>query len=466
MIQIDPIRLARQNEALDKWEANDYNGIADHYPGVGKTFLAILAIERFEKRFKSTYVISVPNDIILKQWLNVINSFPIHLKQRIIIKTKGQLLSENLTYKDVGLFIVDEIHEYTTETALTLLDKSIIQYKAFLGLTGTTNHINFKNVLKYHKIFDVISEYEAKSKGFIAEMLEYNLGLELVGKELTTYENLSNLINQLMPLFDSNLKKAEYICYGGINPRDGQRYQGGQWAMTLAIQKGWSKNLDINIPEHKEIDNKYNPSSFISNANLLLQVVNRRKKLLAEVSIKEQAVVKLLKKFNNTKSIVFSESTKFADRIGLLLNENNIKTAVFHSKLKPVMKPGKTGKLIKFGAIRLKKEALEGLKNGSITVLSTTKALDKGLNIPDLRFSIIASGTSSIDQETQRKARTGRKENNNDDPVLNVNLYIKNTQDEVWLRKRQENNNTSPIYVDNIEDISYRPQPNFTYEDL
>jgi superfamily II DNA or RNA helicase len=115
---------------------------------------------------------------------------------------------------------------------------------------------------------------------------------------------------------------------------------------------------------------------------------------------------------------------------------------------------------------RLKKEAIEGLTTGRYTVLSTTKALDKGLNIPDIRFSIIASGTSSIDQETQRKARAGRKETESDDPVLNINLYIKNTQDEVWLRKRQENNNTSPIFVDKIEDISYRPQPNFTYEDL
>lgn len=93
--------------------------------------------------------------------------------------------------------------------------------------------------------------------------------------------------------------------------------------------------------------------------------------------------------------------------------------------------------------------------------------MDKGLNIPDLRFSIITSGTSSIDQETQRKARAGRKEAHSDDPVLNVNLYIKDTQDEIWLRKRQENNNTSPIFVEKLEDIVYKPQPNyFNIDDL
>jgi len=461
MIQIDPKRLERQQEALDKWALNGYSGIADHYPGTGKTFLAMLAIERFEKIIKSTYIISVPNDIIYKQWIKLIESFPIHLKQRILVKTKQQLINENIFYRDVGLFIIDEIHEYTTENAQCLLDKSIIQHKAFLGLTGTTNHINFRNVLKYFTIFDTLSEYEAKSKGFIAEMIEYNLGLDLDTKEQTVYENYSTLINQLMPLFDNNLKKAEYICYGGINPRDGIKYQSGQWAMALAVQKGWSNKLDLNIPEHKEIDRKFNPSSFISNANLLLQIVNRRKKLLADAEVKQRTTIKLIKKFPKTKTIVFSESTKFADKVGVLLTEAKIANAVFHSKLKFVMKPGKTGKLIKFGAVRLKREAIDGLINGTIDVLSTTKSLDKGLNIPDLRFSIIASGTSSIDQETQRKARIGRKEDTSDDPVLNVNLYIKNTQDEVWLRKRQEENNTVPVYVDNIEDISYRPQPNY-----
>lgn len=467
MIQIDPLRLARQNEALDKWEQANYNGIADHYPGVGKTFLALLAIERYEKLVKSTYVISVPNDVIYKQWVKTLAPFPVHLKNRIVIKTKGQLLSEKLTYKDVGLFIIDEIHEYTTENAEPLLDKTIVQYKAFLGLTGTTNHANFRNVLKHQKVFDIISEYEAKSKGFIAEMIEYNWGLELGERDAKTYENYTNLMNQLMPLFDNNLKKAEYIVYGGINPRDGLKYQSGQWAMALAMQKGWNNKLDLNIPDHREIDNKFNPSAFITNANLLLQIVNRRKKLLSEVKVKEEAVLKLVKKFSNTKTIVFSESTRFADRVGLVLNENNIPTGVFHSKLKTTMKPGKGGKLIKFGIIRLKKEAMDGLANGNLKVLSTTKALDKGLNIPDLRFSIIASGSTSIDQETQRKARIGRKEAESDDPVLNVNLYIKNTQDEVWLRKRQENNNSAPVFVDKIEDISYRPQPNyFNYDDL
>ena len=93
--------------------------------------------------------------------------------------------------------------------------------------------------------------------------------------------------------------------------------------------------------------------------------------------------------------------------------------------------------------------------------------MDKGLDVLDLRFSIITSGTTSINQEIQRKSRAGRKEVDNDDPVLHVNLYFKDTQDELWLRKRQQNNSTAPIFIETVEEVSYRPQPNyFNYEDL
>ena len=109
MLELDPLRVARQEECIDKWAKNDYNGIADWYPGTGKTYLAILAIQRVEKMFKSNYIISVPNDIIYKQWIKLLQQFPVHLKNRIIVKTKGTLITENIKYKDVGLYIIDEI---------------------------------------------------------------------------------------------------------------------------------------------------------------------------------------------------------------------------------------------------------------------------------------------------------------------------------------------------------------------
>ena len=46
MLELDPLRVARQEECIDKWAKNNYNGIADWYPGTGKTYLAILAIQR------------------------------------------------------------------------------------------------------------------------------------------------------------------------------------------------------------------------------------------------------------------------------------------------------------------------------------------------------------------------------------------------------------------------------------
>lgn len=467
MLQINQLKLERQKQTLLLWENNKHDGVVDYYPGTGKTFLGILAIQRLEEKHKGVYVISVPNDVILKQWKGYIDKLPKNLQSRILLKTKSMLLTENIIYKDVLLLIIDEIHEYTTENSEALLNGTIVYSKCFLGLTGTTSHINFKNVTQHHPIIDVVSEQEAKSKGFVAEMIEYNLGLKLDGKELQTYDNYSSAITKNMALFNNNLRLVTLVVYGGKHPETGISYPSGQWAMSIAVKNGWHNKLDLNIPSHKEIDNKYNPSAVISNANFLMQIVNRRKKFLAEHKAKEETVLKLVKQFKGVKTIIFSESTRFADRMGIILNENRIPTVTFHSKLKTVLKPGKTGKLIKYGVGRLKTEAIDAIKNGLADVISTTKALDKGLDVLDLRFSIITSGTTSINQEIQRKSRAGRKEVDNDDPVLHVNLYFKDTQDELWLRKRQQNNSTAPIFIETVEEVSYRPQPNyFNYEDL
>ena len=467
MLEINQVKLERQKWTLHLWKNAGYKGVADYYPGTGKTFLGILAIDETEETIKGVYVISTPNDIILKQWASYIVNLPKHLQNRIVLKTKNQLLTENIIYKDVSAFIIDEIHECTTESNEPLLNGTIVYAKRILGLTGTTGHVNFKNVTKYLPIIDVISEQEAKSKGFVAEMIEYNLALTLNEKELITYNNYSDAISKNMVLFNNNLRLVTFVCYGGKHPDTGVTYPSGQWAMSIAMQNGWHNKLDLNIPNHKEIDRVYNPSAIISNAHFLMIIINKRKKFLSDLKIKEETVLKLVKKFKGVKTIVFSESTAFADRIGIKLNENKIPTVVFHSKLKTVYKPGKTGKLIKFGAGRLKTEAIDAIKHGLADVISTTKALDKGLDVLDLRFSIITSGTTSINQEIQRKSRAGRKEAENDDPVLHVNLYVKDTVDEKWLNTRQQNNATKPIFVDSIEAISYRPQPNyFTYEDL
>lgn len=467
-MQINQDKLNRQNIGIDKWEEQNHKGILYWATGVGKTFATQLAIKRLEKIDKQTYVIAVPSSELEKQWKEKIHGFPINLKDRIIIKTVQGLLASNLNY-DVGTLIVDELHEFSSDERIKVVNGTLIKYKNFLGLTANADDKNFRPLDRLFRVVDMISKEEAKEKGWIANSVEYNLSLDFTESELEKYNKYTKIIEDLMPKFQKDVGLAFKVMSGGKD-KFGKYWSGSHYAMALARKMGWHTKLNLDLESNKKIDDLWNPSFFISWARMLTVAVRNRKELLYNAKNKQSAVLSLVKKFNKVKTIIFSESTQFSDEIAELLNSKGHTTVVYHSKLKATMKPGKTGKLIKFGVGRLKKEAIEKISNGSARILSTTKALDRGLDIPDLRFSITASGTQGTTQYNQRDGRNGRKEEGLEDTdcVLNVTLYIKDTQEEIWVRNRQSKSNQKQIYVDYLDEVTYTPPSNyeFTLNDL
>lgn len=464
-MQIDESRLIRQEQGIDKLEANKYDGILYWHTGVGKTFGTQLVIKRLEAIKRHTYLITVTSPQLEKQWKEKLNGYPKHLVERIIVKTDATMLSEDLFY-EVDMHIVDEVHKFHTEERLKILNGTLVKSKMFLGLTASADDKNFRPIIRLHKVVDIITEQEAEENGWISKYVEYNLALQLNESEKETYDKFSDTINKLMPKFYKDIGYANNVIRGGKD-KNGKYCTGSNWAMAIAYKNGWRTDLNLDLKEFRDIDNLYNPSIIINDARRLTNAVRFRAELLHNATAKYNAVLDLVKKFNKVKTIIFSESTTFADKVGLILNRNNHKTVVFHSKLKTVMRPGKSGKLIKFGLGRLKKEALDAIENNLARIISTAKSLDTGTDIPDLRMSVTASGTQNLTQNKQRKGRATRAEEEKN-PVLLVNLYMEDTQDEVWLNNRQSNNINKPIKVNSVDEIEYTPPANyeFTLNDL
>ncbi len=471
-MQINPEQLARQQQGAQIWYDNDKDGILDYATGVGKTFTTSLCMKMIEEHERTTYVVVVPSAPLEVQWNKKISEFfPKHLINRIVVKTVHKVLEDNLLY-EVGMLIIDEIHEFTTEDRLKLLDGSIIKSKYFLGLTASGDDKNFTKVLKYRRIVDHISYSEAKDKGFVADFIEYNLGLNLTPAEKEQYDKVTETINKLLPKFENNLDYAQKVMSGGKD-KNNNYYSGIGWAYGLAVKKGWNSSLNTALESHRKIDELWNPNLFVGWAKTLINAIRRRKDLLYNSTAKYNTTIELVERFDKVKTIIFSESTIFADKIAVGLNNRGQRTVVYHSNLKTIMKTSpKSGKLIKYGKIRQKTEALDDIRTGKARVLSTATSLDRGLDIPDLRFSITASATQNPTQTKQRTGRSTRKEQDGsssaDMPVLLVNLYMVDTQDEIWLRRRQENNTNTPIVVSSVDDILYTPPANieFTLADL
>ena len=78
-----------------------------------------------------------------------------------------------------------------------------------------------------------------------------------------------------------------------------------------------------------------------------------------------------------------------------------------------------------------------------------------------IRLALTTSGTQNPTQYNQRRGRAVRVEDDNQDIiVLVINLYVKNTIDEKWLRVRQAKSNNVVYWVDSIDDINYNPKNN------
>ena len=464
-MNVDKIREERQLEGVEKWIKHQCKGTLYYATGVGKTYTALLAIDRVEKTRKPVYLITVDSAEVALQWERQIKArYSLNTQDRIVVKTAQTLLSEDIIY-NVDVFIVDESHSYDTEERRKLLNGTLVKYKAILALTASADDKSYKYISQYAPVIDVITEEEAKEKGFIAEFTEYNVSLSLSANEQINYDRFTKIIEEELPKFNRDLKLAQYCLTGGKDMKSGMYFAGYNWALGLAVKKGWREGLDLSHENYKLVDDLWNPTKIVGYANRLMKGIRLRRELLINCQAKYDMTTKLIDKFDNVKTIVFSESTDFADKIYDTIT-NKHKAVVYHSKLKTILRPSeKSGKFIKIGATRRKREAVEAISSGKARVIVTSKALDKGFDVSDLRLGITASGTQNPTQYKQRGGRVKRKELNifGDCTVLLINLYVKNSQDEKWLKKRQSNALHNIIEVSNIDDITYTPPSNVAY---
>ena len=469
-MNINKDKLDRQLIGVDKWfNSSKYGAIKDkrgagvYVMGFGKTYLAILVIKRlFEENPLTNIVIIVPANV-LQQWEDTLKENLYKKELKLISLFTPHYIVNNEFRIQTDVLIVDEMHEcYSTELC-KVIDKTYIRYSDNLGLTGTYED-NTNRHLRYKELFPVIDRIDEKEgieKGYIAPYIEFNIAVTLTEEEQALNERYSKEIANSMSKFPKGygFDLASKCLKGGKDKR-GIKYEGKNYVYAYAHKKGWRRDLDLSVPYNREINDLWNPSKIFGYATNLFNSVRNRKTLLYNASNKIKICIELCEKFSNLKTIVFSQSTNFADKLDLLLNdkEKNV-SVVYHSQLQTIMLPSpKTGKLIKFGGVRLKRRAIERIKTGESRIICTASSLDKGFDVQDMGLGITASGTSNFNQYKQRGGRTKRIDIFNKNKLaLLVNLYIVNSQEEKWLKERQSKSNNKVYWVSSVDEISFSP---------
>lgn len=451
-MEIDKNRLKRQHKALYAWYKNNYEGTFEWATGTGKSFLAILAIKHLLKKYEGKFIstlIVVPTDYLRKQWQAHIKD---HQIPNATVETVHNII-KNEHYFDI--LVLDEVHSYTGGKEFSKVF-DCVKRQFTIGLTAKERDEPEEQQLleKHAPIVDKLPLEEALKRGYVSKFTVYNLGLTLDKTTQQKYDRLNKSFIKYFSTFDFNL--------------------------TLMFNAIGDDTVCENLAKELQWDPKIVKIHAV-NANRVMQ---QRKEMLYNAEILKETAINIIEKFPNKKIITFSEVTATADELQEKLKEKEFDSGVYHSSLATEVR-NKSGKLIarakkvdgktkykdrkgdiytwkqlkfaykndkleRFSQKRLKKQVIEDYKNDKINILNTARALNVGANIPGIDVAILCSFNSSTIDSIQRTGRAIRKVEGK--RAIEINLYIKNSQSEKWLKNKQKQT-PNVKWINSIDEI-------------
>jgi len=517
---INKSKYVRQIESINKWIANGYNGALELTMQFGKTLIGAIATEIFRKENKDVIII-VPSEAIYRQWKLRFAEYAEYLDDNLTIISKDYIegkevrlftsheIINNKTRLDTDLLIIDELHKFTSDERLKILDGTFVKYSNILALTGTYPRDKkvFSIISNLCPIVDTITEKEAIDRGWISDFIEYNLAVNLSDTDKVKYEKFSEPIKETLELFKTTDKlfvdgqnnpifnsSFDVItgCLYGKNTKYG-RIDADALRRLLARKQGWSSDLDMNIEYNAQRDLYWNPNNIYDRVKKFMNQVRNRHEILINNVPKMKQVIEIFNKYTEP-TICFNESTSFADRlcdeINSLFNtekqENWLKdiATVYHSKAKRVLIDSETGNPITykggsrkgqikiFGEASIKADAIAGMASGRYYFISTVKSLSEGFSLPKLSQVITTGGDTNPTRYKQQNGRGKTLDFFNPEKVTRIiNIYIddfdslitkdKNelpirimSRDKSKLIARQSDSKHTIIWVNSVDEIS------------
>ncbi|SIN35488.1 DEAD/DEAH box helicase [Micromonospora cremea] len=133
-------------------------------------------------------------------------------------------------------------------------------------------------------------------------------------------------------------------------------------------------------------------SDLVSGEERRPRLLIRRARVANDALVRIPVAVRLLERHRGERSLIFHESIEAAEGIADLLSTRGHSVTLYHSGI---------------GA-SMRRENLRLFRRGVYDVLVTCKALDEGINIPEVRVAIIAAASASDRQRIQRLGRVLR----------------------------------------------------------
>lgn len=339
-----------QAEALVKWKQNRGRGVVVLPTGAGKTEVALMAIA---DRQRATLVVAPTLDLV-RQWHTAMSErFGVDVG--IVGGGEHTVLPLTVTTYDsawahmehlgnrFGLVVFDECHHLVSDSYAMAARLCLSPYR--LGLSATPERSDGKDLLLNTLVGPIVLRREItelEGQGFLADYDTETIVVELSAEDRIAWEAARATYKAF--LLDSNI--------------------------SLGGPRGW--------------DNFIRRAAGSKEGRAALAAWRLQKRLAHASDKKLDVVDELITRHPGQRTLIFTD-------------DNATAFAVSRRFLVPVITH----------QTKLKERAslLAAFSDGSLPILSTSRVLNEGVDVPDAQIAIIISGTGSTREHVQRLGR-------------------------------------------------------------
>lgn len=487
-------RSKRQWEFIIKWLPT-CRATIEACTGFGKSRIATHVMKLLRRNHQDRKVIVVvPTKVLQQQWQNGLES--LGLAENTEVWIINSLIKQRSL--NCSLLILDEIHRYASKTFKKVFD--VTTYEFVLGLTALLARKDGKHTLLNERapIRDRIPLALARQKGWVAEYRHYNLGIDMESEEAEAYEKMEDMFSRAMDKFQRDFDLMKKCSYG-LEPKFNRLPTVVSYAMSL----GWRGNRLRVAKENVEYNatarrgrkrsiwgndrHEFSPKYLYTWAVIGMRSMRQMREFIEKHEAKLTIGLELIEKLNR-RTITFAQSIETAERVAQHFGNHAV---MYHSRMtsqleetyqykhyktqrgvdnfvdkysdegwylceesgnfcarRSIMKPVPPDKL--------KERAVDRIINDENTkIIATGKALDEGFDAPNMELGVAFSRTSTELQMTQRVGRIVRTHEFEDGSIkdaIYVDIYLKKTREEYWLKNAQKNH-VGIKWVDSIDEI-------------
>jgi superfamily II DNA or RNA helicase len=369
-----------QTEGLETWWRAGGRGVVVLPTGTGKTFLAILAIQRAAR----PALVITPTIDLLNQWYGELKSafqVPVGLLgggyydiQPLTVTTydSAYIYLERWGNR-FGLVVFDECHHLPGPSYMAAAVGSLAPYR--LGLTATPERADGQEVLLPELIGPVVYRREIKQLAgeFLAEYRTQQLWVELSPEEQERYRKAREQYRAFV--------EAKGIAMGGPH--------------------GWQRFLQ------ETYRSREGRAAFLA--------YREQKRLALAAPAKLHKLGELLQQHRDNRVLIFTYDN-----------------ATVYQIARRFLVPAMTHQT----KTRERRLILERFLSGEYPVVVTSQVLNEGVDVPAANVGIILSGTGSVREHVQRLGRLLRKQG--DKQAVLYEVVTRGTAEEFTSDRRRQ----------------------------